>query len=85
MGLEVLALGLVLSIYVHEMGHVIALRRYGFKADAPMFIPGLGAIIRLRQHVVDPRADAQIGLAGPIVCWTRGNLSPPSHGISPAA
>jgi Zn-dependent protease len=60
------ALGLVLSIYVHEMGHVIALRRYGFKASAPMFIPGLGAFIRLRQQVVDPREDAAIGLAGPI-------------------
>jgi Zn-dependent protease len=60
------ALGLVLSIYVHEMGHVIALRRYGFKATAPMFIPGLGALIRLQQHVVNSREDAEIGLAGPI-------------------
>jgi Zn-dependent protease len=60
------ALGLVLSIYVHEMGHVIALRRYGFKATSPMFIPGLGALIRLQQQVVNPREDAEIGLAGPI-------------------
>jgi Zn-dependent protease len=60
------ALGLVLSIYVHEMGHVIVLRRYGFKATAPMFIPGLGALIRLQQRVVNPREDAEIGLAGPI-------------------
>jgi len=60
------ALGLVLSIYVHEMGHVIALRRYGFKATAPMFIPGLGALIRLQQQVVNPREDAAIGLAGPV-------------------
>jgi Zn-dependent protease len=60
------ALGLVLSIYVHEMGHVIALRRYGFKATAPMFIPGLGALIRLKQQVVNPQEDADIGLAGPI-------------------
>lgn len=60
------ALGLVLSIYVHEMGHVIALRRYGFKATAPTFIPGLGALIRLRQQVVNPNEDAVIGLAGPI-------------------
>jgi hypothetical protein len=28
------ALGLVLSIYVHEMGHVVALRRYGIAATA---------------------------------------------------
>ena len=60
------ALGIVLSIYVHEMGHVIALRRYGFNATAPMFIPGLGAIIRLQQKVVNGREDAAIGLAGPI-------------------
>jgi Zn-dependent protease len=60
------ALGLVLSIYVHEMGHVIVLRRYGFKATAPMFIPGIGALIRLQQQVVNPREDAEIGLAGPI-------------------
>jgi len=60
------ALGLVLSIYIHEMGHVIALRRYGFRATAPMFVPGLGALIRLQQRVVNPREDAEIGLAGPI-------------------
>ncbi len=60
------ALGLVLSIYVHEMGHVIALRRYGFRATAPMFVPGLGALIRLQQKVVNPQEDAAIGLAGPI-------------------
>ena len=28
------ALGLVLSIYVHEMGHVVALMRYGIHAGA---------------------------------------------------
>lgn len=60
------ALGLVLSIYVHEMGHVFALRRFGFKATSPMFIPGFGALIRLQQQVVNPDEDAYIGLAGPV-------------------
>jgi Zn-dependent protease len=60
------ALGIVLSIYVHEMGHVIALRRYGFNATAPMFVPGLGALIRLQQQIVNPYEDAEIGLAGPM-------------------
>lgn len=64
------ALGLVVSIYIHEMGHVDALRRYGFKAGAPMFIPGLGALIRLRQHPANPVEDARIGLAGPL--WGTG-------------
>jgi Zn-dependent protease len=64
------ALGLVLSIYVHEMGHVFVLNRYGVKASAPMFIPGFGALIRLRQELTDPRQDALVGLAGPI--WGLG-------------
>ena len=56
---------LVLSIYVHEMGHVAALRRLGLPAGAPMFIPGLGALIRLGQRPASARDDARIGLAGP--------------------
>ena len=60
------AAGLVVSIYVHEMGHVAALRRYGIKATAPMFIPGLGAFVLLKQHPNNPREDARVGLAGPV-------------------
>lgn len=59
------ALGLVLCIYVHEMGHVAAMRSLGFAASAPMFVPGLGAFIRLSQRPLDPREDARIGLGGP--------------------
>ena len=33
------ALGIVTSIYVHEMGHVWALRQFGFASSPPMFIP----------------------------------------------
>ena len=57
--------GLVLSIYVHEMGHVAALRRFGIRATAPMFIPGFGALIRLKQHPANVVEDARVGLAGP--------------------
>ena len=49
------ALGFVLSIYIHEMGHVAALLRYGVPATAPLFIPGVGAVIRLRQSFINPR------------------------------
>ena len=65
-----LALGLVLSIYVHEMGHVAMLRKLGIDAGAPMFIPGVGAFVMLKQHVDDPLTDAKIGLAGPV--WGLG-------------
>lgn len=60
------ALGFVLSIYVHEMGHVVALRRAGIPAGAPMFIPFVGAFVRLKQPPRSPSEDAAIGLAGPI-------------------
>ncbi len=64
------ALGIVLSIYVHEMGHVAMLRRYGIKSTAPMFIPGLGAMVRMHQYPHGPREDARVGLAGPM--WGLG-------------
>jgi Zn-dependent protease len=59
------AAGLIVSLYVHEMGHVAALARFGIKATAPMFIPGLGAVVRLKQYPASPREDARVGLAGP--------------------
>ncbi|HEX7185294.1 MAG TPA: site-2 protease family protein [Thermoanaerobaculia bacterium] len=65
-----LAFGLIASIYVHEMGHVAALRRFGIPASAPMFIPGIGAFVRLRQKPVSAREDARVGLAGPL--WGLG-------------
>jgi Zn-dependent protease len=60
------AAGLVASIYVHEIGHVAALRRYGIPASAPMFVPGIGAFIRSKQYPATPREDARVGLAGPL-------------------
>lgn len=60
------ALGLVLSIYVHEMGHVSTLRRYGIPASAPMFIPFFGAFIGVRGASLDPVQDSRVGLAGPM-------------------
>ena len=64
------ALGLVVTIYIHEMGHVYVLRKLGIEASAPMFIPGLGAFILSKRHIDDPSIDARVGLAGPI--WGLG-------------
>lgn len=75
-------LGLVLSIYVHEMGHVYWLRKYGIEATAPMFIPGFGALIRLKSYPENPGQDARTGLAGPmwglgaaVFAWAAGLLT----------
>ncbi len=61
------AIGFVVLLLVHEMGHVIALRREGIKASAPMFIPFLGAVISARSLGDDAVAEARVGLAGPIL------------------
>jgi Zn-dependent protease len=61
------ALGFVLLIFVHEMGHVLQLRREGIKASAPMFIPFLGAVIWARSLGDNALAEARVGLAGPIL------------------
>jgi Zn-dependent protease len=65
-----LAVGMAVSIYIHEMGHVAMLRRLGIQAGAPLFIPGVGALVMLKEHITDPVTDARIGLAGPV--WGLG-------------
>jgi Zn-dependent protease len=60
------AVGLVAMIFVHEMGHVVEIRRQGMQATAPIFIPFLGAAIFQRSHAQSPMRQAQIGIAGPV-------------------
>jgi Zn-dependent protease len=60
------AAGLVIMILIHEMGHVIEIRRQGMQASAPLFIPFFGAAIFQRQHATDALHQAEIGISGPI-------------------
>lgn len=61
------AVGFVLLLLVHELGHVIALRREGVEASAPVFIPFLGAVVWAKQLGGNALAEARVGLAGPIL------------------
>lgn len=61
------AVGFVLLLLVHEMGHVFQLRREGIEASAPMFIPFLGAVVSAKSMGDDAGAEARVGLAGPIL------------------
>ena len=61
------AVGFVLLLLLHELGHVIQLRREGIDASAPMFIPFLGAVISAKSLGEDAAAEARVGLAGPIL------------------
>ena len=64
------ALGFTLSILVHELGHYVAIRRRGLKADLPMFLPGLGAYVRWYHQGMRLDQLAAIALAGPL--WGLG-------------
>ena len=61
------AVGFVVLLLLHEMGHVFQLRREGIPASAPMFIPFLGAVISAKSLGDDAAAEARVGLAGPIL------------------
>jgi Zn-dependent protease len=61
------AVGFVLLLLVHEMGHVIQLRREGIKASAPMFVPFLGAVVAAKSLGRNALAEARVGLAGPVL------------------
>ncbi|HLG08424.1 MAG TPA: site-2 protease family protein [Gaiellaceae bacterium] len=76
------AIGFVLLIFVHELGHVLELRRQGVPASAPLFIPFLGAVIGMRELPDDAWKEARVALAGPILgsvgaaaCWVAGEAT----------
>ena len=83
------AVGIVVLIWVHEMGHVLQLRREGIPASAPMFIPFLGAFVAMKRMPKDALAEARVGLAGPVL-GTLGGLAtlgftPPRGAAVPGA
>jgi Zn-dependent protease len=61
------AVGLIVLLFVHEMGHVIEAKHQGLPVSAPMFIPLLGAMITLKQNPRDAWHEARLALAGPLV------------------
>jgi Zn-dependent protease len=70
------AFGFVLLIFVHEMGHVFVAWRQGLPISAPIFIPGMGAVILAKAESKSAWDQAVMGIGGPIlgsvgavVCW----------------
>jgi Zn-dependent protease len=60
------AVGFVLLIFFHEMGHYVAARHRGINVGAPTFIPFVGAWIALKELPHDVETEAYIGFAGPL-------------------
>jgi Zn-dependent protease len=62
----VYGVGFVALIFVHEMGHALAIKQAGLEASYPVFIPFVGAFITLKGQPRSPREEATIALAGPV-------------------
>ncbi len=61
------ATGIILLLFVHEIGHVLMLRRNGIKASAPLFIPFFGAFVAMKELPRNARIEAEIALGGPLL------------------
>ncbi len=61
------AVGFVLLILVHELGHAAAMKYMGIPAGAPVFIPFLGAVIAMRGRPRDAYVEAFVGAGGPVI------------------
>ena len=61
------AVGFVLLIFVHELGHALVMRQQGIPAGAPVFIPFVGAVIAMRGLPRDAYVEALVGIGGPVL------------------
>ncbi len=59
-------IGLVMLIFIHEMGHVWAMKHKGYETKAPIFIPLLGAVI-FAPPMNDRDEESYIGFGGPFI------------------
>jgi Zn-dependent protease len=59
------ALGFVIAIFIHESGHVVASKQVGLDVSAPMFIPFLGAFIKLKEQPKSVKQEAISAIGGP--------------------
>jgi Zn-dependent protease len=59
--------GLVVLLFVHEMGHVVEAKRQGLPVSVPVFIPFMGALITIKQMPHDAWREARLAIAGPLV------------------
>jgi Zn-dependent protease len=60
------AVGFVLLLFVHEMGHVVAAKWLGIPVSAPLFIPFMGAAIVMKQNPRDAWTEALMAYGGPL-------------------
>ena len=60
------AVGFVVLIGIHEIGHVVVLRARGIEAGLPVFLPFLGAFVAMKESPRTAYDEALSGIAGPV-------------------
>jgi Zn-dependent protease len=60
-------IGLIVLLFVHEMGHVFEAKRQGLPVSVPIFIPFMGALITMKQMPRNAWREARLAIAGPIL------------------
>jgi Zn-dependent protease len=72
--------GIVVLIFIHEMGHAVEAKRQGLQVSFPTFIPFFGAYVTIKHAGLTPWRSALIALAGPAAgalssaaCWAIGS------------
>jgi Zn-dependent protease len=60
-------IGLIVLLFVHEMGHVLEAKSQGLPVSVPVFIPFLGALITMKQMPHDAWREARLAIAGPLL------------------
>jgi Zn-dependent protease len=80
------AIGLVVLILVHELGHFIVARWMGLPARLPIFIGPLGAVTSLRRSPGDAGKSGIIAVAGPalgtvaaLICFLLAEAATPGY------
>ncbi len=80
------AVGIVVLILIHELGHFIVARRLGLPARLPIFIGPLGAVTNLRRAPGDAGISGVIALAGPaigtvaaLICFLLASMAEPGY------
>jgi Zn-dependent protease len=59
------AVGFVLLIFIHELGHYVEAKREGLSPKLPVFIPFLGAYVQYTRG--NPWQTVRVAIAGPIL------------------
>jgi Zn-dependent protease len=77
-----IGVGLVVMIFIHEIGHVFAAKQKGLPVSLPVFIPFLGAFIAMKKNPRDAVTEAYIafggpllGTAGALICYLLGTAT----------